>query len=176
MDILCHVCRGASYARKLSRAIEGGDEEMVRKIALRAHPYAFYRRKTPFVRAVECDVKDGKRGRAPRGMTRLLLQLGVTPNVPDGMTSPLHVAAMRGEVDLARALLEAGARVNARDAHGWTPAHECAAAHFTRSPAMVRLLKAYGADFSARTHDGETVEDLFGDSSSSETETDTDAP
>ena len=37
--------------------------------------------------------------------------------------SPLHLAAKGGHVDVARALLDAGADINARDVRGWTPMH-----------------------------------------------------
>jgi uncharacterized protein len=35
----------------------------------------------------------------------------------------LHIAAMRGHVDVAEVLLAKGAQVEARDADGWTPLH-----------------------------------------------------
>ena len=56
---------------------------------------------------------------------RLLLAKGVDINSPKhnrGLT-PLHVAARFGHAEIARALVDAGASLNARDSKGRTPAH-----------------------------------------------------
>lgn len=67
----------------------------------------------------------------------------------DGST-PLHWAAWRGQTEVARLLLKAGAEVNAQNqnAHwGTTPLH--AAAHGNQA-AVAQLLIAHGADIRAK--------------------------
>lgn len=44
----------------------------------------------------------------------------------DDKQTPVHEAAHYDNVDAAQILLEKGAYINARDAHGWTPLHEAA--------------------------------------------------
>ena len=49
---------------------------------------------------------------------RLMLESGFDPNPGDGTpTTPLHQAAFHGHVEMAELLLDAGARLGARDAH-----------------------------------------------------------
>ena len=52
----------------------------------------------------------------------VLLQAGANHSArdQDGM-SPLHIAAMDGQIAAARALVGAGARLDEVDAEGWTP-------------------------------------------------------
>lgn len=61
--------------------------------------------------------------------------------------APLHYAASKGEVAVAKWLLDHGADPNVRDNKGRTPLHEAADAHHT---AVARLLLAHGADPNAR--------------------------
>lgn len=77
------------------------------------------------------------------------------PNVwVEGKTfAPLHYAAMRGDIDLLDALIDAGAQVNARGELGATPLH-MAAAHGSLS--AVELLLANGANVNAQTDKGTT--------------------
>jgi ankyrin repeat protein len=64
--------------------------------------------------------------------------------------TPLMMAALKGQSDLARLLIERGARVN-RD--GWTPLHYAASGPGT---AMVTLLLDRGAAIDARAPNGTT--------------------
>jgi hypothetical protein len=61
----------------------------------------------------------------------------------DDAATPLHAAAEGDNADVVRALLDAGADVNARDAFGNTPLRNAAAAG---TLAVVKLLVAAGAD------------------------------
>ncbi len=66
---------------------------------------------------------------------------GSLMSLPYGYTA-LHVAVMKGHLEIARLLLEYGAYVNSRTSTGITPLHE---AVFTRQAAIVLLLLRYGA-------------------------------
>ncbi|WP_242342155.1 ankyrin repeat domain-containing protein [Anaeromyxobacter terrae] len=80
-------------------------------------------------------------------------------------TTPLMMAAFRGDVAAARTLLERGVDVDERNPSGWTalmfaaglppqwPRH----AHFPGSPAVARLLIAHGASVDAQTATGRTA-------------------
>jgi uncharacterized protein len=70
---------------------------------------------------------------------------------------PLHSAAAARNLAIARALLEHGAPVNAKQQQGWTALH-AAAQHGDR--AMVELLLKYGANPNARNDDGRTAEQI----------------
>eukprot|EP00756_Hemistasia_phaeocysticola_P044148 Hpha_TRINITY_DN17755_c0_g1::TRINITY_DN17755_c0_g1_i1::g.46385::m.46385 len=67
--------------------------------------------------------------------------------------SPLHVAARRGCVRSAGALLAAGAKPNVTCDEGWTPLHSAA---LTGAPRVVRILTSSGADVDARSTQGAT--------------------
>jgi hemoglobin len=56
-------------------------------------------------------------------VVRALAGAGASVNACDGVTraTPLHMAARRGHLEIARALLECGASINARDRKGDTP-------------------------------------------------------
>lgn len=66
--------------------------------------------------------------------------------------SPLHYAAWAGSAEAVRALVKAGASLEIRDEHGFTPMHMAA----YRSAEAVRALADAGADLEARAEDGET--------------------
>lgn len=74
----------------------------------------------------------------------LLLQEGhhVDEAVPLIGTRPLMLAAAYGHVETIKALLDAGADVNAQDVTGWTPLH---AGAYKGDAAVVSLLLAHGA-------------------------------
>ena len=67
--------------------------------------------------------------------------------------TPLHVAARWGSVDVCRLLLEHGANVHARNAHGQTALHDASS-----NPEKVgQLLLDAGADVGARDAEGNTA-------------------
>ncbi|XP_053603290.1 uncharacterized protein LOC128671118 [Plodia interpunctella] len=71
--------------------------------------------------------------------------------------TPLHVAAARGHVRIARLLLQYGANVSAAAQGGIRPLHEaCENCHME----VIRLLLAYGADPTLGTYSGQTPEEL----------------
>jgi ankyrin repeat protein len=81
---------------------------------------------------------------------RSLLGAGADPNVAqgDGMT-PLHLAAERGNVEMAKLLIGARANVNAKTRIGeYTPLHVASAGGHVQ---VVEALLSAGADASART-------------------------
>ncbi|MGH2451746.1 MAG: ankyrin repeat domain-containing protein [Candidatus Limnocylindria bacterium] len=82
-----------------------------------------------------------------------LLERGADPSAAsrnEMRVTPLHSAVAVGHAGIARALIEAGAAVGARQRHGWTPLHGAADSGDLET---VRLLLERGADPSA-THDG----------------------
>jgi ankyrin repeat protein len=70
----------------------------------------------------------------------------------DGVT-PLHVAARKGYVEIAKLLLEHGADPNIKDLHGWTPLHDAA---YWGNVEVARLLLQHGADPNVKGKRGET--------------------
>jgi ankyrin repeat protein len=72
---------------------------------------------------------------------------------PPRNSTPLHVAAERGQVESARLLLAHGASVDARTDTGWTPLHDAAA---EGRNGMIKLLLDNKADPQARTYTGWT--------------------
>lgn len=76
---------------------------------------------------------------------------------PGLASTPLHLAALNLDSGPLKALLAAGANVNARDANGATPLHMAAFA--TRTEHAQLLLKA-GADPLIKTNEGRDVASL----------------
>ncbi len=70
---------------------------------------------------------------------------------------PIHSAVAGDRDDVVAVLVEAGADVNARQTHGWTPLHGAAQ---NGSLASVERLLAAGADRAAMNDDGTTALDL----------------
>jgi hemoglobin len=94
---------------------------------------------TPLYRvANECASEAGPR------IVRALVQAGADVNACGGVTraTPLHMAARRGHVDIARALLDCGASIEARDSKGATPLQR---AINCRKDAVAQLLRERGA-------------------------------
>jgi hypothetical protein len=109
------------------------------------------------------NVKLGRKGRtqlhhcAINGLTtsvkRLLSIRNINVNVKDdeyGMT-PLHYAAFKGHIEIARLLLQNGAEVNAKSNRGSTPLY-CAA--LNGHVDILHLLVKNGADLEAQNDDG----------------------
>ena len=72
-------------------------------------------------------------------------------------TAVLYSAALAGQFEMARALVEKGADVNSRSERGLTPLHGAA---FGGSARLVGFLIETGADINARSDDGKTALDL----------------
>lgn len=73
-----------------------------------------------------------------------------------GLT-PLHLAAIRGDLRLVHVLLDSGADINAPDERGNTPLHKAVLQEHHQT---VRLLLARGASTASISDDGETPEML----------------
>jgi uncharacterized protein len=89
------------------------------------------------------------------GSLKVAAQLLAHPQLqPDARNtadeSPLMMAALRGQIDIARTLIERGAPVHHA---GWTPLHYAASGP---EPRMVDLLLANGAQSDARSPNGST--------------------
>jgi uncharacterized protein len=66
---------------------------------------------------------------------------------------PLHIAAVRGDVEAIAALLDAGADIQARGEHGFSALHEAVLQGHIEA---VRLLLQRGASVSTTADDGQT--------------------
>ena len=102
-----------------------------------------------------------------RGDVEAALPLVAHVREPYGLHSPLHYAAKMGAMprqeELIRALLDAGAPVDARTTSasartGVTPLMSAANCGYT-SPRVLRLLLKYGSDVDAVDAEGRTAED-----------------
>ena len=89
-------------------------------------------------------VANGCAGDAGPAIIQALARAGADVNASGGVTraTPLHMAARRGHVEIARALLDSGAALDARDRKGDTPLDR---ARNCRRPAVARLLLERGA-------------------------------
>ena len=67
--------------------------------------------------------------------------------------SPLHYAAGNGQIEVAKALIAAGANVNLAGKKGWTPLFIAA---FRGDTEIVKTLIAAGADVNRADNDGKT--------------------
>ena len=72
-------------------------------------------------------------------------------------TTPLHIAAIRGDTGVVRTLLEAGADPNAAGEHGTTPLH---AALEHKHLQVARMLIVAGSTLEAANNDGITARDM----------------
>ena len=89
--------------------------------------------------------------------TQGALQVRKGPIALNHLTALMY-AAPYGTPELLRALIDAGAQVNAKDIRGMTPLM-LAVASETQNPEVVRLLMNNGADVKARSEAGETALD-----------------
>jgi hemoglobin len=89
--------------------------------------------------ANECQVPGAGR------IVRALVRAGAQVNAPSGAKrcTALHLAARRGNTEIAEALVDCGADINARDATGDTPLQR---AKNCRKPDVALLLASHGAD------------------------------
>jgi len=93
----------------------------------------------------------------------LLLSRGADPDLAARnpmKVRAIHAASASGSVSIVRALLEAGADVNAPQEKGFTPLHEAAS---TGNLELLRILLAHGAKRDLPTEDGRTALDLARD-------------
>jgi hemoglobin len=88
-------------------------------------------------------------------VAEILIRHGAEVNRPSGPEeqTPLHMAARRGNIAIARALLHGGAALEARDKKGETPLRR---AVNCGHPEFVSLLLAHGADVNTRDKKGRT--------------------
>lgn len=93
-------------------------------------------------------------GTAAEMQALLKRQPGLKDARTDMGSTPLHLAATNPDSGVVKALLAAGADVNARDGEGATPLH--LAAYADKSANATLLLQA-GADVNAVTSNGRTV-------------------
>jgi ankyrin repeat protein len=91
----------------------------------------------------------------------VLIERGANVNTPsrnEMKVTPLHSAvADEGRRETAELLIRAGADVNARQRHDWTPLHGAADGG---SLALVRLMLDRGADPNIKNRDGKTALDI----------------
>ena len=72
-------------------------------------------------------------------------------------STALHIASVRGYLEIAELLTSSGADMNIRNDNGWTALH---VASFGGHLEIVQLLLCQGADVSIRSNAGRTAQDL----------------
>ena len=86
----------------------------------------------------------------------LLRHNGADPDVRDGYgRSPLHVAALSGNLEVVRILIKyAPTNINARDEDGSTPLFWALKGRYFKDGSVLRLLLEHGADINAQSLGG----------------------
>jgi hemoglobin len=110
--------------------------------------------RTPLCYAANHYAKPAERSaQTGKAMVEKLILHGATVNTTSGpeAQTPLHMAARRGNIAIAQALLDAGADLEARDTKGETPLRR---AVNCGHPEFVSLLLARGADVNTRDSHG----------------------
>jgi ankyrin repeat protein len=95
-----------------------------------------------------------------RGIVEFLLKNGADPSLAARnaqKVTALHAGASRGDAEIVKMLLEAGADANARQHGGFVPLHSAAA---NGNAPVVELLLLHGALADAKTDGGKTPADL----------------
>jgi hypothetical protein len=97
-------------------------------------------------------------GTTASSLVSLFCAKGADLDAADGVKrcAPLHMAARRGHADLARALVESGANIEARDSYGETPLRR---AVNCSHPQVASVMMAMGADPLSRCNRGKTPRD-----------------
>ncbi len=126
---LLHFASGAGCLRVVDMLLRLGMDPSIQDRSGHTPLYAV---------ANQCGVESGPE------IVWALVRAGADANACSGVTqaTPLHMAARRGYVEVARALLECGARVDARDIKGDTPLQR---AFKCRRLTVAQLLRDYGA-------------------------------
>jgi truncated hemoglobin YjbI len=95
------------------------------------------------------------RGKTGGTVVRILVQAGANVDAQDGVKhcTALHMAARRGSVDVAEALLDCGANIEARDSLGDTPLRRSVNCD---QASVARLLVSRGADVHSKGSGGIT--------------------
>lgn len=146
--------RKGGVAVDLSAAIAINDLSRVREI-IGADPQALTSRnangRPGLHRAVTLDRRE---------MVKYFLDNGCNPDIRSADThsghegeTPLLNAAFWGRLEIAKLLIQSGAKVNATAADGVAPLHEAAR---MRNVAVARLLMEHGANVNIKDKDGET--------------------
>ena len=90
-------------------------------------------------------------------LVRLLLQFGMDVSSRDKhLETPLHFASSRGHFEIALALLDHGADVNAQNDAGYTPLHRVSLSEPVKVHRLAQLMLERGADVNARGKDKAT--------------------
>jgi hemoglobin len=108
-----------------------------------------YQAANHYVAPAERSSEDGSR------VAEILIRRGAGVNTPAGVgdQTPLHMAARRGNIAIARVLIAAGAALEAGDTKGETPLRR---AVNCGHPEFVCLLLSHGADVNTRDKNGRT--------------------
>lgn len=134
--LLRHASKRKNFDHQpfLTKAIAKKDAQALRMLVQHGADLNPKHQKAPlFIAADKNDVKT----------IQFLLQLGANPNIQYAGSSLLHRAISSEQPDLAKALLNGGANVNAKDISERTPIH---IAIHKKDPSLTKLLISYKAN------------------------------